>query len=577
MDNRSVGFASLALYVLMIVSLIMQPQAVHAQMTPASQPKLVLLIVLDQFNYDYLNRFQDKMGTGGFRLLMDGGAHFTNCKFTQATTQTAAGHSIIATGALPWATGIIANDWYSRGKDKEVLAVSDDSAQLVGANGAGASARAMQGTTIGDQMKLSTNGRSKVITMALKDRAAIFLAGKLANEAYWWDIRTGNFVTSSQYGSTLSGWVKGFNDLHYADKYFGKPWQRLLPETAYGASTKDDYAYEKAIPGDGRQFPHTITGGASGPGPEYYGSFVMTPWANQMLADLAKEAIDKENLGQHTDTDFLGVSFSATDFLGHSFGPYSQEVEDMFLRLDQTLAALFQHIDQKVGLDRCLIVVTGDHGSMPIPEFLKERGLDAGRIDPKSFRNLLDSALDSRLGADDWITSFQPPNLYLNLATIDKQKYRQPEVESLAAKMAHSIPGIAEAYTAGQLFANNLPNGPMVDAVRQSYYWGRSGELVVIPKTGYIFSAEPTGTSHGSPYAYDTQVPLLLYGTTIRAGKYGNSAAPQDIAPTIATVVGTACPALTEGRVLVEALAPIQGPPRPLNLQAAPPNTQPSK
>lgn len=566
MNKRPAGYTILVIYTLIICSLIMQPQAVRAQLTQSSQPKLVLLIVIDQFNYDYLNRFHDKLASGGFRLLMDGGAHFTNCKYTQATTQTAVGHSIISTGALPWSTGVIANDWWSRSKEKDVLAVSDDSAQLVGANGPGASARAMQGTTIGDQMKLATNGRSKVITMSLKDRAALFLAGKLANEAYWWDVRTGNFVTSSPYGGTLSGWAKMFNDQHYADKYFGKPWQRLLPETAYGASTKDDYAYERPLPGDGRQFPHVITGGASGPGPEFYATFTMTPFANQMLADLAREAIDKENLGQHTDPDFLGVSFSATDFVGHSFGPYSQEVEDMFLRLDQTLASLFTYVDQKVGMQKCLIVVTGDHGSMPIPEFLRERGLDAGRIDPKSFRNLLDSSLDARLGADDWVSAFQPPNLYLNLSTIDKQKYRQPEVESLAAKLSHSIPGISEAYTAGQLFANNLPNGPLSDAVRQSYYWGRSGELYIIPKQGYIFSSEPTGTSHGSPYAYDSQVPLIIYGTTVRPGKYGNSCAPQDIAPTIATVAGTAMPSLCEGRVLQECLAPVQGPPRPINM-----------
>ncbi len=569
--SKRIGFFTLALHTLMILALVVQPPAVRAQTWQSSQPKLVLMIVLDQFNYDYLNRFQDKLGTGGFRLLMEGGAHFTNCKYTQATTQTAVGHSIIATGALPWATGVIANDWYSRGKDKEVLAVSDDSAQMVGANGPGASARAMQGSTIGDQMKLATNGRSKVITISLKDRGAVFLAGKLANEAYWWDMRTGTFVTSSQYGSTLSGWAKTFNDSHYADKFYGKPWQRLLPETAYGASTKDDYVYERPIPGDGRQFPHVITGGGAGPGPEFYGAFAMSPFANQMLADLAREAIDRESLGQHTDPDMLGISFSATDYVGHSFGPYSQEAEDMFLRLDQSLASLFVYIDQKIGLDRCLIVVTGDHGSMPIPEFLKERGLDAGRIDPKAFKTLLDSALDARLGADDWITSFQPPNLYLNLATIDKQKYRQPEVESLAAKLSHGIPGISEAYTAGQLFANNMPNGPLTESVRQGYYWGRSGELVILPKPGYIFSSEPTGTSHGSPYAYDAQVPLLLYGTGIRAGKYGNSCAPQDIAPTLATVVGTAAPSLCEGRVLTECLSPVQGPPRPANMPLAAP------
>ncbi len=549
----------------------MGPWAAAVAQMPANRPKLVVVIMADQFSYDYLSRYQGVFGSGGFRFLTEHGANFVNCRFRHVATQTACGHSIVATGAYPWATGVVANSWYDRRKGKLVEAVADESVQMVGANGAGSSARAMLGTTVGDEMKLASNGRSKVFTVSLKDRAALFLGGRLANGAFWFDGKTGTFVSSSQYGHELPLWVKALNDQHPADRYFGKPWQRLYPETQYTASSRDDYPWERAIPGDGRQFPHVITGGASSPGEAYYGAFMMTPWANQLVADLAREAVEHENLGGHPDPDFLGISFSAGDYLGHSFGPDSQECEDLVLRLDQTLSGFFQYLDQKLGLDRCLIVFSADHGCMPIPERLKERGMDAGRIDPKSFVSLLNSALRSRLGQEDWIEAFDPPNLYLNLEAIDKQRYRQPDVEALAAKVAHSIPGVAEVYTAAQLFTGQLPDGPHVEAVKKSYYWGRSGELVVLPRPGFAFLSEPTGTTHGSPYAYDAQVPLIFYGCGIQGGRYGADSSPADVAPTIAALLGIQVPSLAGGRVLQEAVSQVYGPFRPRSFPTAVP------
>ncbi len=566
-------FRAFALLLLLIVSTVGTTLSGSAQSSIYTQPKLVVLLVIDQFSYDYLTRFQERFGAGGFRFLLDNGAFFPKCHYKQATTLTACGHSTISTGAYPWSTGVIANEWYSKRKEKEIMAVDDETVQLVGANGAGASSRTMAGTTIGDELRLATNGRSKVITLSLKDRSALFLAGRMANGAYWMDDRTGNFVTSSQFGSTLPGWVKAFNDRHYADSMFGKPWQRLLPENLYNASTKDDYTYEKPIPGDGRQFPHVITGGASGPGEAYYSAFQMTPWANQALADLAKEAVEKEALGQRGDPDLLGISFSATDLLGHSFGPNSQEIEDMMLRLDQTLASFFQYLDQKVGLDKCLIVLTGDHGTMPIPEFLKDKGLDAGRIDPKALRSMIESALDQKLGADDWIASFQPPNLYLNRNTLAKQKVRKQDVEDMAAQAAESIPGVGDVYTAYQFFMNQMPPSPNIDAVKRSYFTTRSGDVYIVPKNGYIFMSDPNGTNHGSPYRYDSQVPLIMMGSNIRPGRYAQEASPADIAPTLSAILNIGTPSLTEGRALWEAIGQVNGPARPLSLSTAAPGT----
>lgn len=522
---------------------------------PSSQPKLVLEIVSDQMSFDYLYRYKEKLSAGGFRYLIEHGANFVNCRYRQAATQTAVGHSVIATGAYPWSTGIVGNQWLDRRRGKEVHACGEDGLTLVGGTGPAGGTKNLLGSTIGDELRLATNGRAKVFSLSLKDCAALLLAGRLASGAYWFDTKSGAFVSSSQYGHELPAWVKTFNEKRYADSYFGKSWERLLAESQYVASVKDDYPYEKSMIGGGRQFPHVINGGVGGPGESFYQAFQMTPFANQMLCDLAKDAIDVERLGQHTDPDMLAISFSAQDFVGHAFGPYSQEMEDLVLRLDKTLAELFQYVDRKVGLDKCLIVVSADHGVCPIPEFLKEKGMEAGRIDPKAFQTLVNATLVSRLGQDDWIEAFMPPNLYLNLDAIDRKKRFQPDVEALTAKIAHSVAGVGEVYTAAQFYSNQLPAGPHAEAVKSNYFWGRSGELMVLAKPNYVFTSESSGTGHGSPYSYDSQVPLIFSGPGIGCGTFSRSATPADIAPTIAAILQINQPSLVEGRVLFEAMA----------------------
>ncbi|MBU6455383.1 MAG: alkaline phosphatase family protein [Cyanobacteria bacterium REEB67] len=530
-----------------------------AQAAPAGgRPKLVLLIVAQELTLSGMNRFADKFGSGGLRFLSDSGANFSACKFDTASAQSASGNATIVTGAHPWAHGIVADQWFDRRKGKSISCVADDGSQLVGANAGGASSKFLQGTTIGDQMKLASNGRSKVFSIGVADSQALLLGGRLANLALWFDDRTGNFVTGSQYAHDLPSWAKAFNELRQAEKYSGKPWQRLLPENQYGSATRDDYQYERALPGDGKLFPHVIS--SPMPGGGAYSTLAATPMANQMVLELARDAFEKENLGTHADADYLAVGLSAGGKLIDYFGPNSQEAQDLLLRMDQGISGLLTAIDQKVGLNNCLIIFTADSGASPIPEFAKERGLEAGRIDPKSFKTFLDSTLDNRLGQADWIESFDPPHVYLNFKAIDDNKYRQPDVETLAAKVAHNIPGVSEVITSAQLYANTVPNGPASDAVRKSYYWGRSGELFIIPKPGYVFSTENTGTANGSPYTYDTQVPLLIYGAGIQSGHYQAAVSPADIAPTIAGLLGIESPSLCEGKALTPALSPLYGP-----------------
>ncbi|MBS2006192.1 MAG: alkaline phosphatase family protein [Cyanobacteria bacterium SZAS TMP-1] len=551
--NRVIGGA--------LLLLIMAGNALSAYANaPAGKPKLVVLIVAQALTLSGMNRFADKFGSGGLRYLSETGANFTNCRFASASAQSASGSATIVTGAYPWAHGIISDQWFDRRKGKTISCVADESSQMVGANAPAASSKFLQGTTIGDQMKLATNGRSKVFSIGVNDTQALMLGGRLANMALWFDSRTGNFVTGSQYTHDLPTWAKAFNDQRQAEKYIGKPWQRLLAENQYGSATRDDYQYERALPADGKAFPHVITGPLPGEGA--YSTLALTPMANQMALDLARDAFEKENLGTHVDPDYLAIGLSAGGNLTEFFGPNSQEAEDLLLRMDQGISGLLTAIDAKVGLNNCLIVFTADSGASAIPEFLKERGLEAGRIDPKSFKTFLDNTLDNRLGQADWIESFDPPHVYLNFKAIDDNKYRQPEVEALAAKVAHSIPGVSEVITSAQLYGNQVPNGPYSEAVRKSYYWGRSGELFVIPKPGFVFSGENTGTANGSPYTYDTQVPLILYGTGVAGGRYQQSTSPADIAATVCGLLGVESPSLCEGQALTPALAQFAGPAR---------------
>lgn len=533
-----------------------------AQADQSAKPKLVLLIVADQFSYNYLSRYGDKMSSSGLRYLLENGAQFTNCLNRSASTNAASGYSIISTGAYPWTTGIVSSKWYDRAKKDYRSATQDSSNRMVGANGVAGGTKALNGTTLGDQMKLSSNGRSKVIGLCGDEQAALLLAGPLATSSLWFDKRSGNMVTSSHYGSSIPAWISAFNDQHFAERYIGKPWQRLMPETEYGASTRDDYPREAIMPNDGRKFPHIIAGGSK-EGDGYYDNFAMTPFANQMICDLAKDALDKEQLGNHSDADLLVLGLSAGERLTQLFGPYSQECQDLVLRMDQSLSSLFQAVDDRVGLKNTLIIFTASHGSPAIPEFLDERGMEAGRLDPKVVANQIKSKLDQRLGEDNWVESFDPPNLYLNLDAIDKAKLRQPDVEQIAARAARSIQGIGEIFTAWQLYSNQLPSTPVSDKIRRSYYFGRSGELFVLTKPGHVFCNDTTGTGFGSHYSYDSQVPLLICGPGVRGGKYASHASLADISPTVASILAIEMPSSCEGNPLEQAITQVYGPPRP--------------
>ncbi len=518
----------------------------------ARKPRLVLGIVIDQFRYDYLTRFEDLFGQGGFRRLLTSGAVFTNANYIYIPTVTAPGHATFMSGSVPALHGIISNEWFERETDRRVESVTDDNVKpLGGKNTAGRSPRRLIGSTLGDELKLASIGKSKVVGIAIKDRAAILPVGKKANGAYWYDTNSGEFISSTYYFPDLPAWVKQFKKNNSVDKYFGAKWEKLLPDAAYERSLPDASPFEKYR--FGNTFPHVLNGGEEKPGPKFYDQFDETPFAIDYEVAFAKAAIEGEGLGQDDFTDLLTVSFSSNDIMGHYFGPYSQEVEDMTLRTDRTLADLFSYVDRKVGLANTIIVLTADHGVAPIPEHAKSMGLDGGRLDTKAITSAAEAALDERFGQDTWVRDTVSSNLYFDYKALERRQARRDEVERIACDAVVKVVGVAECYTRTQLLAKQLAPGLISTRVLNGFYPERNGDVIVVLKPFYMIRTED-GTTHGSPYSYDTHVPVIFYGAGIVPGSYSAASSPSDIAPTLSTLLKLEPPSSVVGRVLTEAI-----------------------
>jgi predicted AlkP superfamily pyrophosphatase or phosphodiesterase len=517
--------------------------------------RLVLGIVIDQFRYDYLTRFEDLFGSGGFKRLLSDGAVFTNANYIYIPTVTAPGHATFMSGSVPALHGIIGNDWFDREAGKTVTSISDSSVKLLGGQSEEpASPSRLIGSTVGDQLRLSNNGQSKVVGIAFKDRAAILPVGKHPNGAYWFGSTSGTFVSSTYYFPDLPGWAREFNQNNRPDKYFGARWDRLLPEIAYQRSLPDDSPYEKSPRGN--TFPHIINGGESKPGKLFYEHFRESPFANEYTAAFAKAAIEGEKLGQDDYPDLLTVSFSANDPVGHSFGPYSQEVEDITLRTDRILSDLFSYIDQKIGLENTIIVLTADHGVAPIPEHAQDIGLGGGRFSSSALTGAIKTALDKGFGANAaWIRATVNSNVYFDYDVIERQKVHREEVERVGCEAALKFPGVGQCYTRTQLLWGPLPPGGYSAQAARGFNAERSGDLVIVVKPFYLQRTE-YGSSHSTPYSYDTHVPVIFYGADVAAGSYANPSSPSDIAPTLSTLLKIEPPSNPVGRVLTEAIKP---------------------
>ncbi len=511
-------------------------------------------IAVDQLRADYMDRFRQYFGRGGFNLFLERGASFAEARYEHATTSTCPGHAVILTGSYGQVNGIIANDWFDTRTGRETYCAADTTVRLLGVESEGRSPRNLQGATVGDLLKISTGGRSKVVTVSAKDRSAIMLGGHLADAAYWMEDTL--FVTSTYYRPELPAWAAEFNASGKVTSFFGKTWDRLLPPVAYEAVGPDDVPTEADESGMGRTFPHPIKGGAV-LGEGFVDAFDQSPFSNDVVADFAMRAVAAERLGRDTVPDVLGISFSANDRVGHAYGPDSHEVMDVTLRLDRTLARLFGYLDRTVGLANIVVVLTADHGVAPLPEVFARLhpGASARRFHPAVIDTVVGAALQARWGsapAPGWIIHHDQPHLYLNLAALRARKVPIEEAERVAQAAVLSVPGVYEALTTADL-ARARAAGARTGEVL-SFYPARSGNLYYQMAPYILVDDEATGTGHGTPWGYDQQVPLLWFGSRIVPGIRQTPAAVADIAPTLSALLGLTAPGGAQGRVLAEML-----------------------
>lgn len=546
------------------VALLAGARLAPAGESPAPPPALVVVITVDQFRGDYPARFREHLVPGGLNLLLQQGANFVDCRYRHAVTKTAAGHAVVLTGVHANVHGIINNAWIDRETLKRVNCVDDDSVEILGRaddRGSaklpgttvplGASPRRLLATTVGDHLKLTRGGRSKVIGISSKDRSAILLAGKFADAAYWMD--KGRMVTSTHYMKELPAWVRAFNDAGRVDSFFGRTWDRILPVAAYDAlQGPDDAPGEFGDFGLGRTFPRRVNGGAEKITPAYYDAFELTPYKSEVLMDFARTVVEQEKLGQRGVTDLLCLSFSVNDSVGHAFGPDSHEVMDITLRTDRMLAELFAFLDARVGLKRCTIVFTADHGVAPIPEQVKARspGVSAGRVDNARLLKTCEAALDRAFGplsdGRHWLVVDESSLLFLR-GVLKEKKVAQPAAEKVVRDALLTLEFVEAAYTRADLEAG-VALGTYGEATLLSFNRERSGDLYYQMKPYWV--DRKTGTNHGAPYTYDTHVPLLWFGADVTPGVRTERVGVDDIAPTLARVLGLVAPPMSQGRVL---------------------------
>jgi predicted AlkP superfamily pyrophosphatase or phosphodiesterase len=503
------------------------------------RPRLIVLLVLDQFRFDYLTRFRPQFAERGFNLVLEG-ADFVNCHYDYATTLTCAGHATLITGSYPSTHGIVANEWFDPSLNRTVACVEDAGARTVGAPaGTGVSPRTLVGSTIGDELRMATGFESRVFAAALKDRSAVVMGGHLANAAYWLDLETGRFVTSDYYASALPAWVEEFNAKSPTAAYCGKDWL-ALSETPGAAG--------KVLQ------PSGTTQGAPCPDRNFHEWLRKTPFMAELELAFAAELAERERLGKGPATDLLGVSVGSIDYIGHAFGPYSAEMADTILRTDRLLADFFARLDRLVGLENTWIILTADHGAPPTPQFAREHRLS--EIGPlmKAIPEHLEKFLSAKVGAGPWVASFDGFTLNLNRATLARHKLDAARAAEMAAEALKAMPGIHTVFRREELQNGKLPRTPVARKAANSFHARRSGDLLIIPEPFAVPSESETETMHGSPWTYDTHVPLILWGSAFKPGTYVTPCKVIDLVPTLTAPLGVSLPAGSEGRPLSPAL-----------------------
>lgn len=566
------GRLAVLVFVLGTATLLPWPLAPQtAAADPPAPPKLLVLVVFDQMRGDYLLRWRDLFCADGFRRLEREGTWFTNCHYAHAITTTGPGHASLLTGCSAERHGIISNEWWDRAAGATVSCAAEERYQPVysfeppaeenkskgkdkeKSKGSGSPARLLA-PTVGDVLKEVTGGRGKVVGLSFKDRSALLPVGRNPDASYWFDLRSGQFITSTYYRDTPHAWARDFNRSHPADQWFGREWTRLRDEADYVRWVGPD-----DVPGEGlgvakkqgRVFPHPMSAGLKQPGKDFYDTVEASPFGNQLLLDFALRAIEGEQLGRDDVPDLLNISFSSNDLVGHTYGPDSQEVLDITLRSDLIVRDLLLALDRAVGRGRYLFAVSADHGVAPNPEQSVREGRDARRVDPKAVREAANEHLSRLLGGPgtNWVVNENYPWTFLNDKVIAARGLKRIDVAEALAAWFRTQPYVVAAYTRKDLDGDAGSLDDFGRMMKKSYHPARSGDVAMVAKPYYLVTTYPTGTGHGTPYAYDRHVPLLFLGPGISGGRSDESVTPQSIAAVFSRAIGAKSPALAEAPV----------------------------
>jgi predicted AlkP superfamily pyrophosphatase or phosphodiesterase len=518
---------------------------VFCALAQTSKPKLVVGIVIDQMRYDFLYRYYDSYSEKGFKRLMNEGFNCKNNHYHYSITYTGPGHASIYTGSIPAINGIVGNEWYEL-SGKMMYVTEDSTVKGIGTSQKAGqmSPRNMLTTTITDQLRLSNNFQSKVIGVALKDRGAILPAGHTANAAYWYEFETGKWISSSFYMDKLPDWAEKFNASGRAKQLVETTWQTLKPLEHYKMSETDNQPYERPISGEtSPTFPHKASS---------FSTLGQTPWGNTLTKEFALEAFRKENLGKRNITDFLCVSFSAPDINGHAFGPFSVEVQDMYMRLDLEIAEMLETFDKEIGKGNYLVFLTADHGVADIPAFSKKNRIPAGNA--ADFVPSLNEHISKKFGEGKWILYSENQQLHLNHTLLQQKNV---SVRQVFEVVRYALLREKEVYTVVNLWDNEIQQSLpdyYAKLVKNSYHPKRSGEFLVVLKPAWLAGFEKGGTSHGTFYNYDTHVPLLWFGWQIPKGETHRRTHISDIASTLAGLLNILEPNGAVGEGILEIL-----------------------
>lgn len=549
---------------LLTVLLGLAAPAAFAAPGPGRPPKLVVILVVDQMRGDYFDRYASQW-TGGLHRLVTEGAWFRRAAYPYLTTVTCVGHATISTGAFPRTHGMVGNGWFDRGLGRSVRCSEDPAATTISYGDpitGGDSPHRLLVPALSDELRSQLPGPTRVVTFSMKQRTAIMLGGRRADAVTWFSPAARGFATSSAYTNTPVPFIADVLKARPVAMDFGASWTRLLPAEQY--LYDDNGIGEKSSVGWTAEFPHVIKGSGDQADSSFYTAWETSPFSDAYLGRLAMASIDALKLGRGRGTDFLGISFTALDSVGHDFGPRSHEVQDVLARLDQTVGQLLTHLDRTVGIGNYVVALSADHGVSPIPEQVAALGLPSGRLEARAVTQAAQQALEAALGPGSYPVRLTNSDLYLDSATVDRLR-RDPLALESVRRALRAIPGVADAYFGEALDSHAAAGDHAARAALMSYYPGRSGDLIVVPKPYWFYVGTDGGdpASHGTLYDYDRHVPVILFGAGIRRGEYLAAVTPADIAPTLAFLVGVTLPQ-PDGDVLVEAVAPAsaQAPPR---------------